>query len=166
MTLERAGVPYAVVGGHAVAAWVASKDLGGVRQTLDVDILIRRADFDATKAALIAAGFEYRHAKGLDMFLDPGTRAHDGVHLLFANELVREDSIEPNPDVTNSTTFGAYRVIELEALVRLKLTAFRDKDRTHLRDMIGVGLIDQSWTARLPAPLAARLQELLDTPDG
>lgn len=32
--------------------------------------------------------------------------------------------------------------------------------------MIDVGLIDQTWTARFPAELAARLQHLLDTPDG
>ena len=53
----------------------------------------------------------------------------------------------------------------LEALVRMKLTSFRDKDRTHLRDMLEIGLIDSSWTSRFSAPLAARLQQLIDTPD-
>jgi hypothetical protein len=48
----------------------------------------------------------------------------------------------------------------------MKLTSFRDKDRTHLRDMISVGLIDESWPIKLPDELAARLQSLLDTPDG
>ena len=61
---------------------------------------------------------------------------------------------------------GAFQVLDLEALVRIKLTAFRDKDRTHLRDMIGIGLIDQSWTKRLPLALGARLQLLLDSPEG
>jgi hypothetical protein len=36
----------------------------------------------------------------------------------------------------------------------------------HLRDMIDVELIDQSWCQRLPPELAARLQELLDNPEG
>ena len=27
----------------------------------------------------------------------------------------------------------------------MKLTSFRDKDRTHLRDLISVGLVDESW---------------------
>ncbi len=49
---------------------------------------------------------------------------------------------------------------------RMKLIAWRDKDRTHLRDLIGVGLIDATWPARLPAPLGARLQQLLDDPNG
>jgi hypothetical protein len=48
----------------------------------------------------------------------------------------------------------------------MKLTANRDKDRTHLRDFIGVGLIDATWPAKFPPELAARLQHILDTPDG
>jgi hypothetical protein len=36
-------------------------------------------------------------------------------------------------------------VLALDALVRIKLTAFRDKDRVHLRD-----LIDATWLMRLP----------------
>jgi hypothetical protein len=36
----------------------------------------------------------------------------------------------------------------------------------HLRDLIEIGLLDQSWTDRFTAPLAARLQELLDNPEG
>ena len=48
----------------------------------------------------------------------------------------------------------------------MKLTSYRDKDKTHLRDMIDVGLVDAAWPARYPPELAARLQHLLDTPDG
>jgi len=48
----------------------------------------------------------------------------------------------------------------------MKLTAFRDKDRTHLRDMIDVGLIDAATLDRLPAALRPRLAELLANPDG
>jgi hypothetical protein len=48
----------------------------------------------------------------------------------------------------------------------MKLTSFRRKDQVHLFDMIGVGLIDTTWPARFPPPLAVRLQELLDNPEG
>jgi hypothetical protein len=48
----------------------------------------------------------------------------------------------------------------------MKLTSYRDKDRTHLRDMIDVGLIDASWPARFAPELGARLQAILDTPEG
>jgi hypothetical protein len=47
-----------------------------------------------------------------------------------------------------------------------KLTAFRRKDQVHLLDLIGVGLVDDSWPARYPPELAARLQSLLDNPEG
>jgi hypothetical protein len=57
-------------------------------------------------------------------------------------------------------------VLDLGALVRIKLTAFRDKDKTHLRDLIDVGLIDGSWCQKYPPDLADRLQSLIDTPGG
>jgi len=48
----------------------------------------------------------------------------------------------------------------------MKLTSFRDKDRVHLRDLMDVGLVDESWLERVPAVLRTRLQELLDNPEG
>ncbi len=48
----------------------------------------------------------------------------------------------------------------------MKLTSFRDKDRTHLRDLIEVGLVDDSWTHRLPHELADRLRQILENPEG
>ncbi|MEX2218577.1 MAG: nucleotidyltransferase family protein [Phycisphaerales bacterium] len=165
--LEAHGVPYAIVGGNAVAAWVKTVDPGGIRTTLDVDILIRRGDFGAARAALEGAGFVYRHAASLDMFLDrPGASPREALHILYARERVKPDQPEPHPDVAESVDMDAVRVASLEALVRMKLTAFRDKDRTHLRDLIEIGLVDQSWTSRLLPALAARLQHLLDTPGG
>jgi hypothetical protein len=35
-----------------------------------------------------------------------------------------------------------------------------------LQDMLEVGLIDASWPARFPPELGARLQLLIDTPEG
>src|SRR5437763_15713633 len=55
--LHQAGVPYAVVGGNAVASWVATVDEGAVRNTRDVDLLVRRGDLPAITSALEAAGF-------------------------------------------------------------------------------------------------------------
>jgi hypothetical protein len=165
--LDRAGIPYAVVGGNAVASWVSRVDEAAVRNTQDADILLRRADLDAATAALAAAGFVRRHVAGSDLFLDgPGARARDAVHVVFASEKVRPEYALAAPDVAESEVSGGFRVLNLEALVRMKLTSFRDKDRTHLRDLLEVGLIDTGWCPRLPPDLAARLQELIDTPDG
>ncbi len=165
--LRASGVDYAVVGGNAVAAWVATIDRAAVRNTQDVDILIRRSDFDAARKSLESVGFVYRKAAGLEMLLDgAGASPRDAVQLVFAGDVVRPGKPAANPDVTESTDIGLFRVLNLDALVRVKLTAFRNKDQMHLRDMIEIGLVDQSWTAKLPPALAARLQSILDTPDG
>jgi len=165
--LNHAGVAYAVVGGNAVAAWVVRVDEAAVRNTRDVDILLRRADFDQARQALEAAGFVYRHAASLDIFLDgENATARDAVHIVFANERIKPHETVLSPDVTETEDADGYRILSLEALVRIKLTAWRDKDRTHLRDLIDVELVDVDWTSRFPPELAERLQFLLDTPEG
>lgn len=164
--LTSAGVEYAIIGGNAVAAWVATIDRAAVRNTQDIDLLLRRADLGAAVRALESVGFVYRHAKGIDMFLDhAGASARDAVHIVFAGERVKPDYLLPAPDVTESQDVGAVRAVTLEALVRLKLTSFRRKDQVHLLDMLSVGLIDAAWVGRLPPPLGERLQHLIDTPD-
>lgn len=165
--LEKAGVAYAVAGGNAVALWVSRVDESAVRNTRDVDILIRRSDLDTVRNALTSAGFVYKHSSGVDLFLDgPDARARDAVHVVFANEKVRPHEAMANPDVTDAEPTAEFRVLSLPALVRIKLTAFRDKDRTHLRDLIEVGLIDESWCERLPPELSERLRHLIETPEG
>jgi Uncharacterised nucleotidyltransferase len=165
--LEAAGVPYAVAGGNAVAAWVSRVDEAAVRNTQDVDIILRRDDLERARQAMERAGFIYRHAASVDMFLDgAGAKARDAVHVVFANEKVRDEYVTAVPDVDESEAGDMFRVVTLEALGRMKLTSYRRKDQMHLLDMIGVELIDQAWCERLPAELAARLQSLLDNPDG
>lgn len=165
--LEGAGVPYAATGGNAVAAWVARVDEAAVRNTRDVDLLVRRADFHRARAALEAAGFVYRHSAGIDMFLDGhGASARDALHLIFAGEKVRPEYELPAADIAESEMGKEYRVVSLEALVRMKLTSFRRKDQVHVLDLIEVGLVNESWLDRFPPVLAGRLKELLDSPDG
>ncbi len=164
--LEGHGIPYAVAGGNAVAAWVSRIDEAAVRNTQDVDILLRRDDLERAKTALAASGFVFRHVKSIDMFLDgPGAKARDAIHVIFAGEKVTGDSLVPAPDVDEADSTGPFRVVDLEPLVRMKLTSYRLKDRVHLLDMIGVGLIDETWPTRFPPELAERLQTLLDNPE-
>jgi hypothetical protein len=165
--LAAGAVPYAVTGGNAVAEWVGRVDRAAVRFTQDIDILLRRADLPLAVSALEPAGFVYRHAAGIDFFTDgPEGGFRDGVHVLFAGEKVREEYVAPAAEVEESESTERFCVVSLEALVRMKLTSFRDKDRTHLRDMIEVGLVDAAWSTYLIPDLAARLQQLLDDPDG
>jgi hypothetical protein len=165
--LDAAGVPYAVAGGNAVAEWVGRVDEDAVRNTRDVDLLIRRGDFAAARYALEAAGFVYHQVLDVDTFIDgPQGRPSGGIHILFAGEKVRPEDEHAVPDLAESERAADFQVATLTALVRMKLVAWRDKDRTHLRDLIGVGLMDATWPARFPPPLDERLQQLLDNPDG
>jgi hypothetical protein len=165
--LEDAGIPYAVVGGTAVASWVARVDEAAVRNTQDVDILLNRSDLEAAKQALAKAGFLYRHVKGIDMFLDGrGAKARDAVHILYAGEKVRADDLAAAPQIDESESADSFRVVAFESLLRMKLTSYRRKDQVHILDMIDVGLVDETWLSRLPAALSERLKELLDNPEG
>jgi hypothetical protein len=128
---------------------------------------LRRTDLPAARTALEQAGFVYRHVASIDMFLDgPDAKARDAVHIVFAAEKVRADYAAPVPDVSESEAIETFRLLSLDALVRMKLTSFRDKDRVHLRDLMDVGLVDASWLEKVPATLKPRLQELLDNPEG
>ena len=165
--LDAAGVAYAVIGGNAVAEWVGRVDEGAVRNTRDVDLMVRRADLSAMRSALEAAGFIYQNVMDVNVFLDgPEGKPSGGLHVLFAGEKVSPLDVLACPEVDESERAAEFQVVSLPALVRMKLTSWRLKDRVHLLDMIQVGLIDAIWPSRLPPPLAARLQELLDNPNG
>ena len=172
--LETAQLPYAVIGGNAVAAWVSRVDDSVVRNTRDVDLLIRREDLPEITIALEKAGFIHRSvsilgSKGhIEMFLDgPGAKVRDAVHLIFADERVNSESPEPSPGVEQiDLSPGEFRLLDLDALVTMKLTAYRDKDRVQLRDMMEIGQIDETWLDRVPASLRERLRALLDDPHG
>lgn len=165
--LTNAQVPYAVVGGNAVAEWVGRADESAVRNTRDIDLLLRRTDLDAAKSALSGAGFVHCTSLDVEMFLDgPAGRAKDAIHVVFAGEKVQADNITPAPEVNESESGAQFQVVSLAALVQMKLNSFRLKDRVHLLDLIDVGLVDQTWPARLPSELGARLQQLLDNPNG
>lgn len=165
--LEAAGIEYAVIGGNAVANWVARVDEGAVRNTRDVDILIRRSDLESAKAAMDSAGFDYAQVAGVDMFIErPQGRPSEGIHLVFAGEKLKATDVLPSPDMTEIEVGSAFKVLSLEALVRMKLISFRLKDQVHLQDMIRIGLVDDTWPERFIPVLAEKLRQILANPEG
>ena len=165
--LRDAGIPYAVAGGNAVAAWVARVDRAAVRNTQDVDILVQRSDFDAVKRALESVDFIHHELMGVDCFIDgPEGNPRDAVHLLYADEKVRPDYVSPSANISEVDHADDYDVLTLQALVRMKLNSFRRKDQVHLLDLLDIGLIDATWLSSLLPEHAERLQQLIDDPDG
>jgi hypothetical protein len=124
--LNQAGIPYAVVGGNAVASWVATVDEGAVRNTRDVDLLVRRSDLPAIATALEQAGFVRDELLDVVMFRDGAEgKPSEAIQLLFASEKTRPDHLLPAPEIQTVEDPGNFRVSTLESLVVMMLTSHR-----------------------------------------
>lgn len=160
--LNAAGVSYAVVGGNAVAAWVATVDPDAVRATKDVDLLARRSDLPSMANALQAIGLIRDEILGVTVFVDrddPSPKR--GVHIVIANERIRAHYAHPAPDVSSiDTSIAPYPVPDLPTLVAMKLQSFRLVDQLHIVDLKSVGLITGELVARLPPDLRVRLDQI------
>ncbi len=118
-----------------------------------------------------AAGFSLRGAAGSLLSpddtrsvvfreaTDPDSKT--GVRVVFAGEKVRPHHAHPAPDPSDAVeTPKGFRLIELPALVAMKLQSYRFIDRAHIQDLIAVGLIDNSVRDTLPNDLRKRLNSV------
>ncbi len=163
--LETANVPYEVVGGLAVLIHVEAADPEQSVLTRDVDILIRRPDLDRVIAVAESEGFKFRHAAGVDMLLYGG-KAVNAIHLVFAEEKVKAGQLIPNPPLSPvrvAVKGEQVYVMPVADLVRMKLSANRDKDRVHVRSLDAAGLITPEIERELPDALRARLVNVRET---
>lgn len=104
---------------------------------------------------------------GIHICVDgPSGKAREAVRILFASELVKPNDPVAAPGLSATDAHDGYRIVDLDLLMTMKVTALRLRDRVHLRDMIDVGLIDASTVARLPPVLRPRLEQLLADPNG
>jgi len=160
--LDDAGIPYAVIGGNAVAAWVARIDPAATRTTIDVDLLVNQQDVDRIANVMQELGFKREDLRRLILFTDPEEPSkRSGVHLVWADTLIRPSYPVPAPHVDESVRDPqGYMVLNLPALVRMKLTSFRPIDQVHLADLMSVGLIDKAVREQLHPALQERLDEI------
>src|SRR4029077_9180052 len=97
---------------------------------------------DRIAHALEPFGLAYRHVAGEDMLVQSGVAsARRAVHLIFTGERVKPNYPEAAPHIGPCRTLQGVRAIPLADLVRMKLTSFRAKDETHLKDLEEAGLI-------------------------
>jgi hypothetical protein len=129
--------------------------------------MIARSDLERVKAIAAEHGFRFRHAAGMDMLLYEDTdSAKKAVRLFFSGEKVRPDQATPNPgiDPVKKTILGrTVFVIPVSELLRMKLSAWRDKDRVHVRGMDAAGLITPEVEKALTECLLTRLQYTRET---
>jgi len=157
--LDAAGIPYAIIGGNAVASWVGRVDPSATRATKDVDLLVQRSDLDRLTETMGALGFEQHDLRRMIIFVDPDEPSRRaGVHLVWADERVRPSYLIPAPSLSEAVRDPeGFLVLDLPALVRMKLTSHRPIDQAHIGDMFSVGLIDDALRSTLPAELRERL---------
>ncbi len=160
--LTNAGIEYRVIGGMAVFFQVSARDADAARLTRDVDIAVDRADLDRIAKAAETFGFRHRHVAGIDMLVNAeAPKAKSAVHLVFIREKVRPTDLSAIPDFSAPTkTVEGFLLAPVPDLVRMKLTSFRIKDKTHLIDMDSVGLITPEIEAGLPDALRERLEQV------
>ena len=159
--LSAAAIPYEVVGGMAVFTHIERVDPELARLTRDVDVSVRRSDLDRIREAVAPYGLVYRRVAGVEMLVDKiEPKAHMAVHLLMAGERVRPDSVAPTPELGTGEMIMGARITSIDNLLTMKLTSFRLKDRVHIQDLDGAGLITKSMEDALPPLLRERLAQV------
>lgn len=164
--LNDAGIRYAIIGGNAVAVWVAKVDPAATRTTLDVDLLVDQNDVDRITNVLQGTlGFKRHDLNGSVQFLDPEEPSkRSGVHLVWSGRKVRPSYLDPAPSLDEVVLDPqGFWTLDLPALLRMKLTSLRDIDRVHVSDMLQVGLIDNAVRSKLPPDFIPRLNDIEST---
>lgn len=131
--LDAAGIRYAVIGGNAVAVWVSKADPAATRTTKDVELLVNQDDLPQIRATIEGLGFQYQDLRRVSLFIDPEEPSRmSGVHLIWAGKKVRPSYLHEAPSVDEAVFDPeGFWVLDLPALVRMKLTSLRDMDRVH-----------------------------------
>ncbi|MEK6644263.1 MAG: hypothetical protein AABZ08_10170 [Planctomycetota bacterium] len=165
--LDAAGVRYAVIGGNAVAVWVSKADPAATRTTKDVDLLVNQTDLPQIRTAIEGLGFQYQDLRRISLFIDPDEPSRmSGVHLIWAGKKVRPSYLHEAPTIDEAVFDPeGFWVLDLAALVRMKLTSFRDMDRVHIADLLRVGMIDDAVLRLLPIDLHERLDSIKQSID-
>jgi hypothetical protein len=162
--LSRAGVPYSVVGGVAVCLH------GYQRNTVDLDLLIRREDQDAVRKCLSEAGLvwstesaEFVSETGIPVqFLLCGDRAGRGSEVRL-----------PNPaDERTTDTVDGLPVLKLSKLIESKLACGQGelrrthKDFADVVELIAVHALGRSFARHLHPSLRPTFRQLVEAARG
>lgn len=110
-------LPFVVIGGHAVNA------LGYSRQTLDLDLMVRRADRDAWLAALGQVGYALDRDGEVFAQLSPGIQGMWPIDLMLVNESTFAGILSESTEKEFRSV--KLRVPSLEHLCALKLHALK-----------------------------------------
>ena len=159
--LRQQGLPYAIVGGVAVCLH------GYQRTTIDIDILVSRADTQAVRAALEAAGFEW-HAEAREFRDQNDIPVQCVISAEPAGADVSLGVFLPEPNADGVTTeIEGLSVVSLSRLIELKLACGLGSLRRTYRDLgdvvelIAVHNLGRDFARFLPKSLRKEFRELV-----
>lgn len=147
--LEEENIPYALVGGMALAAH------GFIRMTQDVDLLMTREGLETFKEKFEGRGYALAFSGAQKTFRDTETQVR--IEILITGDYPGDGKPKPvafpDPAIVY-TERGGMRVIPIETLVELKLASGMSAPH-RLRDLADVQ--DLITTLKLPIEFAERL---------
>jgi hypothetical protein len=157
--LDAEGIPYAIAGAIALAAH------GRVRLTEDVDVLLRREDLARFKRSWLGRGYA-EPTPGLKAVRDAARDVR--IDFLIAGEYPGDGRPKPIvfPDPTTQTTEAdGFRVLDLDALVELKLASgmtapHRGQDLVDVMELIRARALPLEHAERLHEWVRDRYREL------
>ena len=140
--LEREGIDYALIGGHAVNAWLEPRFTG------DVDIVVAAGsdDFDRLKRILADQGFTVTREYGAEQPSGPDFVRFESASSPLVIE-VQAAKTRFQGEAIRRATPGASgaRIATVEDLIVMKLIADRPKDQVDLVGLVTLPEIDWAY---------------------
>ncbi len=158
--LEEENIPYALVGGMALAAH------GFVRMTQDVDLLMTREGLEIFKGKFEGRGYVLAFSGAQKTFRDTETQVR--IEILIAGDYPGDGKPKPVAFPDPSVIFterGGMRVIPIETLIELKLASgmsapHRLRDLADVQDLITTLKLPVEFAERLDSSVSEKFQEL------
>ncbi|HMQ51337.1 MAG TPA: nucleotidyltransferase family protein [Anaerolineae bacterium] len=148
--LEAAEIPYALIGGLALAQH------GFVRMTDDIDILLTPAGLATFKEKALGRGYVLAFKDAAKTFRDTDTGVRIEVITTgeYPGDGLPKAIMFPDPAEASTMTKGDFRVVTLAKLVELKLASgmtapHRRRDLADVQDLIRVLDLAQSFADQL-----------------
>jgi hypothetical protein len=158
--LDEEKIPYALVGGLALAAH------GFVRMTQDVDILMTREGLEIFKGKFLGRGYVLTFSGAEKTFRDTDTQVR--IEILVTGDFPGDGKPKPVAFPDPSVVFterGGMRVIPIEKLIELKLASgmsasHRLRDLADVQDLIVTLKLPIDFAETLDASVREKFREL------
>jgi hypothetical protein len=145
--LDQAGIPYVIIGGMALNAYHYP------RQTVDVDVVLRKPDHERFLAEYLGTAYEKGQGPARRL-VDAQHQTH--VDVLISGELAgrrSKNQVVRFPDPSEGVVQEDLRTVTLPRLIELKLVTWRYKDWGDVVELIR--------RHQLPEPFADQLQHIV-----